>query len=190
MLLMAVKTSGNNWFRSAAASLTKVHFFFAFAYALNIIISDSWNLVPPEALKQRWNVAAAMLIVTTIVWYLIRSTQKGSGYYRNFIYALILLDIAVAAFTVYTQRGMASRGVALFAIPIAVSAILASTTALFATAALCTASYMLAAIRYFIDNPSEGYKVELYGEISFYCLIFFILAGILAVLVRPKNSRT
>lgn len=184
---MAVKKQ-DNWLPVTATRIIRVHFFFAFAYALNIIVSDSWNLIPPEALKQRWNIAAAMLVVTALLWYVARNITKRPQYYQYLIYVLILMDIAIASITVYAQRGMSSRAVALFAVPIAVSSALMSRTALYATATLCTAGYALAAIRYFIANPSEGYKVELYGEVSFYCLVFFILAAILSAVVRRARQ--
>lgn len=168
--------------------IIKVHFFFALAYALNIIVSDSWNLIPPEALEQRWNIAAAMLVVIALLWYAARNITKRPQYYQYLIYVLILMDVAIASVTVYTQRGMSSRAVALFAIPIVVASALLSRSALYATATLCTAGYALAAIRYFIANPSEGYKVELYGEVSFYCLIFFILAAVLSAVVHRART--
>jgi hypothetical protein len=84
---------------------------------------------------------------------------------------------------------MASRGVALFALPIVVSAITLSRSAIFATASLSVGAYSYAAIKYFTDNPSEGYKVELYGDVLFYSASFFILAAVLWALVRSVQAK-
>lgn len=162
----------------------------AFAYAIYTIISDGTHLITPELVLQRWTMNAVLLAGTVIIWYLARNKASGAMYYRVLIYALILLDIAMAGFNVYTQRGMASRAVMLFTLPIVVSAILLSRPAIFMTAALSTAAYSLAAVRYFVVNFNEGYKAELYAEVGFYCACFFLLAAVLTVLVRFKNSES
>jgi hypothetical protein len=63
-----------------------------------------------------------------------------------------------------------------------------SRSALFATATLCTAAYSLAVIRYFTDFPSEGYQIEMYGDLVYYSAMFFIIAGLLWVLVRYQQE--
>jgi hypothetical protein len=174
--------------RDAVSRLSGVHFFFAAAYILSIIIFDSWNLIPPDALSQRWTFASSLLIVTTLIWYAVRSGTRSPAFYSALVYVLIVVDIALAAFTVYSERGMASRGVALFAIPIAVSAVLMTRTALFAAATLSATAYSWSAVRYFAQNPSEGYKIELYGVLAFYSAGFFILAALLWAVVRPAKT--
>jgi len=86
-------------------------------------------------------------------------------------------------------RGMASRAVLLFCLPIAMSAALRSKTALYGTAAVSAMAYSLAAIKYFMDYPSEGYKVELYGDVLFYSALFFVLAAMLSALAINRNSK-
>ncbi len=182
--------SFSDWLQTGLIRLTRIHFLFVFAYAIYIIISDGTHLITPELVLQRWTMNAVLLAGTVILWYLARNRVASSMYYRMLIYALILLDIAMASFNVYTQRGMASRAVMLFALPIVVSAILLSRSAIFMTAALSTAAYSLAAVRYFVVNFNEGYKAELYTEVGFYCACFFLLAAVLSVLVRFKNSES
>lgn len=181
-------TLETNRLRDVVVRVINVHFFFAAAYMLSIIVFDSWNLITPDALSQRWTFASILLVVTTLSWYVLHSGPRHAGLYKAFVYLLILIDIALAAFSVYTERGMASRGVALFAIPIAVSAVLVSRSALFAAATLSTTAYSWAAIRYFTQNPSEGYKIELYGVLAFYSAGFFILAALLWAVVRPPKA--
>lgn len=184
------KVTFTDWLQTGAIRLTRIHFMFILAYAIYTVISDGTHLITPTAVLGRWTMNAILLAGTAIIWYLARNRITSSSYYRVLIYVLILLDISMATFNVYTQRGMASRAVMLFAIPIAVSAVLLSRSALFMTAALSTAAYSLAAVRYFVVNFNEGYKAELYSEVGFYSVCFFILAAILSVLVRFKNSES
>lgn len=169
---------------SRVAAIASVHFFLVVAYALAIIVSDAWNLIAPELVLQRWTAAALMLVATTIIWYAARYATTNRGYYHGLAFILVAQDIAMASFNVYTQRGMASRAVMLYAIPIIVSAVLLSRSALYATAAVCTAAYGMAAVKYFVTFPGEGYKVELYTEVGFYSAMFFVLAALLSVVVR------
>lgn len=169
-------------------SLALVHFGLVAAYAVFILSSDAWNLVTRELTSQRWLMFGLLLIVTTIVWYLARGDAKGSTYYRVLVIALVLADIALASFAIYTERGMSSRGVALYAIPIVSSAVLLSRTALFGTAALCTAAYVMAATRYFYVYFNEGYKIELYSTLGLYSAGFFVLAGLLWIVVRNRKQ--
>lgn len=138
---------------------------------------------------RRWIVTGILLTVSIIGWYLATTSNRSSVLYRNMIYGFILVDIFVASYGVYTQRGMASRAVALYAVPIVIAGILLSRAALFATATLCAIAYVATAISYFVLNFNEGYKIELYGEIGFYTAMFFVLAGLMWVAVRSKQHR-
>jgi hypothetical protein len=79
---------------------------------------------------------------------------------------------------------MASRAVLLYIVPIVVSAVLLSRVAVLMTAALATSAYVLTAIKYFVDYFNEGYKAELYTEVGFYCAMFFVVAALLATIIR------
>lgn len=157
--------------------LARIHFVYVLAFAAMIIVADSWALIAPESTLRRWTMAAIMLVTTTAVWYAAR--QKPRAWQARLPYALIILDIAVATFMVYEERGMASRGVALYAIPLVVAALTGSRSTVLATASLSTAAYGMAAIRYFVTYFNEGYKVELYATIGFYSVMFFVLAALL-----------
>jgi hypothetical protein len=184
------KITFQDWLQTGVIRLCRLHFWLIALYAIYTIISDGTHLITPELVLQRWTMNALLLTVTVIIWYLARNKVTNSNYYRLLIYVLILADIAMASFNVYTQRGMASRAVMMYALPIVVSAVLLSRTAIFMTSALCTAAYSLAAVRYFVVNFNEGYKAELYSEVGFYCGCFFLLAAILTVLVRFKNTES
>jgi hypothetical protein len=177
------------WLQTNTVRVARLHFVFVFLYAASVIAYDAWKLITTEALLERWTVAVIMLVVTTVVWFIARNTTLSATAYRGLLYALIVMDIVTASYSVYSGRGMASRGVALFALPIVVSAITLSRSAIFATASLSVGAYSYAAIKYFTDNPSEGYKVELYGDVLFYSASFFILAAVLWALVRSVQAK-
>lgn len=179
-----------DWLQTGLIRICRIHFMFIGAYAFYAVAADATHLTTPQLVLQRWYMNAILLVGVGIIWYLARNNVRNSNYYRVLIYGLIVLDMAMATFNIYTQRGMASRAVMLFGIAIAVSSLLLSRTALFLTATLSTAAYSLAAVKYFVDFFNEGYKAELYIEVGFYCAVFFILAAILSVIVRFKNNES
>ncbi|HSX43792.1 MAG TPA: hypothetical protein VLE69_00625 [Candidatus Saccharimonadales bacterium] len=179
----------NSWLHAGVLRVSRLHFVYVLILIVQIWVYDAWHLIPPEAVMQRWIITSVLLAVTSVVWYLSHSPKRSNSAYRYMLYALILVDIAVASFGVYTQRGMASRAVALYAVPIIVSAVLLSRAALLTTAAICAASYTTAAIMYFVLHFNEGYKIELYGETTFYSAIFFLLAMLLWVVIKTKHKK-
>lgn len=168
--------------------VARVHYIYAAAFVIQVIIYDAWQLIPPAVVLKRWIMIAALVVATTIIWYLAHIRARTTVLYKILTILLIIADIAIASFCVYTQRGMASRAVALYVVPLIVAAILASRTALLATATLCTAAYVTTAVSYFVLNFNEGYKIELYGEIGFYSAVFFVVAALLWTIIRPPKS--
>lgn len=171
--------------------LARIHFWYVLAFALSIIVYDAWALITPDAVLGRWTATGLMLVITTVIWHLSRSHHVNLNpvFYKLCVYVLVLMDIAIATFIVYAERGMASRGVALYAIPIAVSAVLASRSALYATASLSAGAYWFWAVRYFVVNFNEGYKIELYSTLAFYSATFFVLAALLSLLVQMTHNK-
>ena len=184
---MTRKTNSSG-LKSSLNKVTKVHYAYAGLLALQVIIYDAAKLITPEAVLKRWQVIAGLVVVTTVVWYLAKARLAHEYGYRVLTLVLVLADIAIASAYVYEQRGMASRAVLLYVIAIATVAILRSRSALFATAALSVAAYTTTAVTYFVVNFNEGYKVELYGEISFYSAIFFVIASLIWASIRPTQK--
>lgn len=168
--------------------LARVNLAFTAAYAVFILGSDAWNLVTRELTSQRWEMFGAMLIVTALVWAMSLNKTSNDNYYRVLMFLIIVVDIALATFSIYTERGMSSRGVALYTIPIVASSLYLSRRVIYAVAALSTAAYVVAATRYFYVYFNEGYKIELYSTLFLYSCMFFVLAAILAVLIKPTRS--
>lgn len=179
-----------DWLQTGLIRLCRIHFVFTAIYALYTVAADATHLTTPQLVLKRWTANALLLATVSIIWYMARNKITSTAYYRALVYVLILSDIGMATFNIYTERGMASRAVLLFSIPIVVSSVLLSRSALFLTATLSTVAYSLAAVKYFVDYFNEGYKAELYIEVAFYCATFFVLAAVLSVLVRFKNSET
>ncbi len=177
------------WLRQSAIRVSRVHFAVVLIYLVTIILYDAFGLITDQALLERWLVASGMAVVTALLWYMARSFQRSrSSFYAGLLYSFIVLDIAFASFGVFTQRGMASRAVFLYVIPIVIAALLLRRAAIFATAIIAAAAYSLTAIWYYVVNPSEGYRIELYGEVGFYSALFFIVAALLWDVVRSKNA--
>jgi hypothetical protein len=179
----------NTNLQSGVLSLTRVHFALVAVYAVIILASDAWGLVTRQLTFQRWEAFGAMLITTAIIGYLARENPKRPTYYHALVFGLVIMDILLATFTVYTERGMASRGVMLYAIPIVSSAVLMRRRAVLATAIFCVSAYVMAATRYFYVNFNEGYKIELYATLALYSAVFLILATIIGIVLKPSGNK-
>lgn len=185
---MATKTtSKNSATQISLLRVCRVHFYLALAFAIQIMAYDAWKLITPETVLQRWILAAGILIGTTIVWYQTRIKVKQESNLAVQVFSLVALDIIVVSIFVYMTRGMASRAVALFAIPIITAGVLKSRAALYTAAFLCIAAYTTAAVAYAVFNFNEGYNIERYGEIGFYSAVVLLLAGLVWAVINPRN---
>lgn len=178
----------SDWLHISLQRAAVLHFLLVIGYGLQLIIYDVSRVITPEVVLRRWLAVGALLGTTAIVWYLAHNQNNDVAAYKRLTFMLVVADIAFASFNVYTQRGMASRAVALYAVAIVTTAILLSRAALFTTAALSAAAYMATAVAYFTLNFNEGYKAELYGEVLFYSFLFFVFAGLLSTIVRFGGS--
>lgn len=185
--MLKTQTS-QSWLHTNTIRLARVHFVYILLYCVQTVMFDSWKLVPPNVVLYRWLLAAGLAVITTFIWYLAHNTIRSTNAYKGLIWLLILADITAASLNVYSQRGMASRAVVEYALPIIVSAVLMSRVALFATATLCAAAYTSTALAYFVLNFNEGYKIELYSEVGFYAVVFFVFAALLWIVVRAKKT--
>lgn len=183
---MTMADRPHNLIRANFVRACKVHVFIGIAFIAQVIAYDASKLITPEVVLKRWVVAALLILVASVCWYLARLSDSPRRIH-NLAWVLILTDMAVASFSVYTQRGMASRAVLLFIIPILVAATLQRKGAIYLTAIIAAVTYIVTAIAYFTLNFNEGYKIELYGEIFFYSAMLFTVASISWALVRSKH---
>lgn len=167
--------------------LCKVHFVLAGLFIAQIVLYDTSKLIEPEAVLDRWFVVSMLLLVSGFIWYFVKSNSGNIISYKALVLTMMLTDWALASFIVYSTRGMASRAVLLFIVPIIISGLLKSKSALYAASIVSIAIYSLTCIAYFTWNFNEGYKVELYGEVGFYSAMFLIVAAFLSTILHPKQ---
>lgn len=176
-----------NYLRNGLVGVCKLHFILIALFLVQIILYDASKLITPDVVLQRWFAVALLLVVTGVSWYFVKSRTGNLVLYKSLLVTMIASDIALASFFVYSTRGMASRAVLLYVIPIIITGLLFSRAALLATAILCIAAYSLTTVGYFVLNFNEGYKVELYGEVGFYSISFLIVAGLIAEILHPRK---
>lgn len=165
----------------------RIHFGFVLAYALSIVVFDTWNLITHEGIMQRWTLIGVVFIVNVVAWYLARNSVRSQIYYKLLVMALVVTDTVFASVNVSWERGMASRYVALYAVPIALAAVLRSRRAMLTSASLCMAGYVMTTTKYFYQNYGEGLKVELYGVAFFFSALFFVVAALISVSFSQKD---
>lgn len=173
--------------QSNVLRVTRLHFLYVLAFSIATVIFDSWNLIQPEPIIERWTATAILLVATTLVWFVLRNRKPTKTILYVGVFSVIIADIILAATTVFGERGMASPAVILFTIPIITSASLLNRSAVYTTASICTAAYASSVIRYFVESGSEGFKIQLYGMLFLYISIFFIIAALISTLDKPKT---
>jgi hypothetical protein len=182
------QTPRAGWLQTNALRVTRVHFLYILSYMLGLIIFDSWNLYTHDAVVNRWTLAAVFFILNPFFWYFSRLRFKSDSIYVLLVVLLVAADIVFAATNVFWERGMASRSVVMFAVPIITAASLRSRSILLAATALSTAAYSLSVVRYFFLHYGEGYRVELWGNLFLYSAAFFVLGWLLMLIIRPTNE--
>lgn len=166
--------------RSGIITFCKLHFLLIGGVLIQTVIYDASKLITPEVVLERWLVISGLLAVNSIIWYLTVSKAGHMLLYKSLLGVMIFSDILMASYFVYSGRGMASRAVIFYVLPIIIAGLLKSRSAIFATAILSIAAYSLAAVSYFVINFNEGYKVELYGEVGFFSFILLLLASFIS----------
>ncbi len=168
--------------------MLKIHFLYIFALVIQLIAFDAGNLIEPIVVFRRWILLLSSLAVVTFLWFVSRKSNVSQAILRRIVITLIVVDVSIASFYVYTQRGMASKAVFLYIVPLLVAACMQKKIALFNASVLCIAAYLTAAIAYFKLNFNEGYRIELYGEAGFYSAMLILIALALWIVVRPRKN--
>jgi hypothetical protein len=182
-------TPANNWLQTTAVRITRIHFLYIAAFFLSVIVFDSWNLYTHDVISQLWTAGGVLLVVNALLWLVARLKFSNYWYYVAVISILIVADIAFASFITYIQRGLYSKAVFLYAIPIVVSATMRSRSFLLATTTLAAAVYSTVCVHYFYAHYGLAYRVELWGTIGFYSAMLFVLALLLMIIIRPTTEK-
>lgn len=181
-----MKQKNSNWLKESLIKVSKLQLVFVVLYIAQIIAYDAAKLITPETVLNRWYAAAGLTVVATLVWYVVKTKTTSISQDRLLVWLLIIANILFATYNVYAQRGMASKAIVFFFIPVIISAVLLSRAALFSTAILCIAAYTTAAVAYFVNYFNEGYKIELYGEILFYSSTLILVSALTWIIVKNK----
>jgi hypothetical protein len=177
--------------RSQLATLraSRMGFVFIFIYGLTTIIYKLWKLQTPDVLRQRWIIILILLILNVIFWQISKRFGLKEHIYKFIIALQIATYMAISIYSIYSERGMDSNAIILFVIPLIIAGLEYNGRVLFAVTSLCAVSYGATAIRYFEENPSEGYKIELYGGILFYSGILYLISALVWILIKTKDIR-
>jgi hypothetical protein len=187
---MAKKSKSNTgWLQTTAVRLTRIHFFYAACFLLSVIIFDTWNLYTHQATMQLWTAGGLLLAVNVILWFLARLKSDNYWFYVGVAMALIVVDIIFASYIVWWQRGLYSKAIMLYTIPIVSAAALRSRSILLTTTTLSAAAYSTISVRYFFTNYGLGYRVELWATVGFFSAMLFVLAIILEIIIRPTQEK-
>jgi hypothetical protein len=181
--------SFQQWLKVDVLRVCRLHFLVAGLFLTQLLIYDAWKVLSPEAILQRWVAIGMYAAIVLACWYLAHNKNNDTPTSKRILFGLIAADIAIASFFVYTQRGMASRAVILFCLPIISSSILLSRSAIILTAGLSVLAYAVSAVAYFVLNFNEGFKIELYAEVGQYSLFMLILAGLLSAVIRFSSQK-
>lgn len=173
--------------RARLRRLTNIHMLVIVLIVAQIIIYDAGKLIPPETVLQRWIIVMLFTLCVGLVWHRSRSQNGTKDSLINLTWLLIGSDIALACALVYSQRGMASRAVALYALPLIAVTALQRKRSLLITAMVCAVSYLTTCVAYFVLHFNEGYKLELYGEAGFYALMIMLFALGLWASIKPQQ---
>lgn len=182
------KLSYSQWLQTSSIRTGRVFFVLTLLYVVTIVLYDAFALVTPDMLQIRWIAVAGLAIGSALLWYSARRKKAPASFYTRLLYGYIVLAILFASVNVYIGRGMAAKAVFLYVLPVVVAGLLLRRAAIFMAAIVATATYVLTTMTYAINNPSEGYKIELYGEVGFYSGLLFIIAALTWDIVRSKNA--
>jgi hypothetical protein len=182
-------TNATGWLQTTAVRVMRIHFIYVAFFLLSVIIFDTWNLYTHDAVSQLWTAGGVLLGITVILWLIARLKVSNYWFYVAVVLALIVADIAFASYLVWWQRGLYSKAVMLYTIPIISSATLRSRSILLATTTLSAAAYSTTSVRYFFNHYGMGYRVELWGTVGFFSAMLFVLAFLLMIIIRPTTEK-
>lgn len=166
--------------------ITRTVYFFIAIFALSIAIFDAGNLIPRDALVDRWTALFIVFVINTIAWFI---AAQGTEYSKKILTIISTLALLLFAGAItYLERGMASTTTILYALPILIVATLKNRHALYATTALCIGTYSFAAIKYFNEFFNEGYRIQLWGSIVLFSGVFIVVNWLVMNLVGLRKD--
>ena len=174
--------------KSSLSRVAKIHLAVAVILAAQLIVYDAGKLIAPDVVLKRWYGIGALAAVSAIALFFSRS-RKSDNDLKKILWLLIIADIAFASWSVYLERGMASRAVLLYVIPIISSAILLRKGTIYLTGTLSVIAYIITTNAYFVNYFNEGYKLELYGEVLGYSALLLATSALTWSIIKTKHNR-
>jgi len=175
-----MKNSNNQLVKFAHTS-----YFFCAIYVAYIVTADSGNLIPRDIIIQRWSGLTALILVTTIVWYVLHETKSKKKHVYAII-ALALMQLILAGLTTYWERGMASTSTLMYALPLITIASLNAPRLLTASAIAASATYALAIVVYFNAFFNEGFRIQLWSQMLLTIGLIFVARYALTANMQRK----
>lgn len=182
-------SSASGWLQTTTVRITRFHFVYVAAFLAQTIIFDTWNLYTHQAVAQLWTAGGLLLAINVLVWFAARMNKPNYWYYITVLLILIAVDIIFASYIVWWQRGLYSKAVVLYLVPIISAAATRSRSILLTTTTLSVAAYSTISVRYFFQNYGLGYRVELWGTVGFFSAMLFVLTFLLLVIIRPSEEK-
>jgi hypothetical protein len=167
--------------------LAKIQFSLVAVFAVYIIIFDSGNVLTREAVYHHWILEALLLAISSLFWV---CTKKAPARVTFVVLLVcIAMQLVLAGYSTYWERGMASMSTILYALPIASMALSGSRTYTVGTSLFAAAVYITACTKYFYDYFNEGYRVQLYGQLFFFSALFLLLGWACASLAHAYTKK-
>lgn len=168
--------------------ISVISIFFAFAFVGFMSANQAWGLQTQEVLNIQWIGLAISTIVFIILAVLAFRPKKSYAYYVSVLLLQSITYIILISVIVYYQRGMASNAIVLYCLPLISVMISRTAVAIFAVSVASILGYALAILKYFQDYPSEGYRIELYGQMLFYAFIMLLIAYVAKIALDYLDS--
>lgn len=178
--------SKHSYLKPGLSRISRIHLIVGILLAIQLIAYDAGKLVTPEIVLKRWMGIAGLVAVSAIALFL-SHTKNSDTTVKRVLWILIATDIAFASWAIYLERGMASRAVFLYIIPIISSAILLRKSAIYLTGTLSVVAYILTTNAYFVNYFNEGYKLELYGEVLGYSALLLVVSALTWSVIKTKK---
>ncbi len=129
-------------------------------------------------------VALAGLAVNGLLWTATLPKRWGLEYYRAIAFFQVLLDMGLASYVIYSQKGFYSRATLLYAVPILAGGLLFQRGFSYLVAALSSLAYTATLLLYASHHPHEYLLRDALVPMLFYSCVFFVLAAIVSYYSR------
>ncbi len=148
----------------------------AIAIASTLLISSDKTPARQYAI-----VALTGLALNALLWLATTRRQGSTNYYRATAALQVMLDLSLASFVVYSQKGLMSRATLLYAIPILAAGMLFLKGFAYVAAVMSALAYGATLLIYMNLHPGSYALHDAMVPIVFYGSVFVVLAAIISL---------